>query len=294
MFMEKKIVPVTVVIINYKTPALTRQTLLALFNSSVQPAEVVLVDNNSQDNTVAIVKQEFPQVQIIINKENLGFAKANNQAVKQFSTQPYIWLLNSDTETGKKSLEELFDFMAAHPKVGALGPQLVYPTRELQSVGGYFPSISNVFMYLVPFTVFLPKFIRRKLKSLVIYPQALPGEGREIEYVTGAALLLRKEALDRVGLLCEDYFMYFEETDLCLRLKRAGWEVKVIDTDPVMHVYGGSFKTKYDPRRLKIFLSSLTLFVKKNCVGFKKEVILTEIALLGPISLLLKRFKSFL
>ena len=292
--MQKKIVPVTVVIVNYKTPALTRRALLALYNSSVQPAEVILVDNNSQDNTIEIVKQEFPQVKLIVNQDNLGFAKANNQAIRQFSTQPYIWLLKSDTETGKKSLEELFDFMTTHPKVGALGPQLVYPTRAWQSVGGYFPSISNVFMYLIPFTVFLPKFIRRKLKSLVIFPQALPKESREIEYVTGAALLLRKEALDKVGLLSEEYFMYFEETDLCLRLKRAGWEVKVVDTDPVMHVYGGSFKTKYDPKRLKIFLTSLTLFVNKNCVGFKKAIILAEIVVLGPISLLLKRLKSFI
>ena len=290
--MQKKIVSITVIIVNYKTPVLTRRTLLALFNSSVQPAEVILVDNNSEDSTVALVKQEFPQVKIIENTENFGFAKANNQAIRQFSTQPYIWLLNSDTETGQKSLEQLLDFMMAHPKVGALGPQLVYPNREWQSVGGYFPSVSNVFTYLIPFTVLLPKLIRRKLKSLVIYPQALSKEGIEIEYVTGAALFLRKSALDEVGLLCEDYFMYFEETDLCLRLKRAGWEIKAIDTDPVMHVYGGSFKTKYDPKRLKIFLTSLALFVNKNCVGFKKNLILAEIIIIGPLSLLLKRFKS--
>lgn len=289
--MQGKTIPVTVIIVNYKTPVLTRRALLALFNSSAQPVEVVLVDNNSQDNTLELVKQEFPQVKIIANTENLGFAKANNQAIRQFAAQPYIWLLNSDTEPGEKSLEELFNFMTSHSKVGALGPQLVYPTRELQSVGGYFPSIFNVFMYLVPFTVFLPKFIRRKLKSLVIFPQILPKEGREIEYVTGAALLLRKEALDKVGLLSEDYFMYFEETDLCLRLKRAGWEIKAVDTDPVMHVYGGSFKTKYDPKRLSIFLASLSLFVKKNCTGFKRSIILAEIILFGRLSILLKRFK---
>ncbi|HSR89206.1 MAG TPA: glycosyltransferase family 2 protein [Candidatus Udaeobacter sp.] len=290
---ENKIIPVAVIIVNYKTEVLTRRALLALFSSSVQPQEVILVDNNSEDNIASIVKQEFPQVKIIANKENLGFAKANNQAIRQFVTQPYVWLLNSDTETGEKSLEELYDFMVANPKVAALGPQLVYPTRELQPVGGYFPSIANVFMYLIPFVIFLPKFLRRKLKTIVIFPQLLPKESREIDYVTGAAMFLRKEALDKVGLLCEDYFMYFEETDLCLRLKQAGWEIKVVDTDPVMHVYGGSFKTKYDPKRLKIFLTSLKLFVEKNCTGFKKIMILAEIIILGPVSLLLKRFKSF-
>lgn len=288
----KNKVPVSVIVVNYKTPDLTTKALLALFASSVEPMQVILVDNNSGDGLLDRVKKEFPQVRLIANSDNVGFAKANNQAIRTVVNQPYVWLLNSDTETGEKSLEQLVAFMESHKDVGALSPQLVYPTREWQSVGGFFPSISNVFLYLIPLTFLFPKVLRRKLKSIALFPQALPKEGRELDYATGAAGLLRSEALKKVGLLGEEYFMYFEETDLCWQMKKGGWKVMAVDTDPVMHVYGGSFKTKYDPRRLGLFLNSLKTFIRKNYSGWKKPVMLAEIAVLGPLSLLLKRLKA--
>ena len=107
-------------------------------------------------------------------------------------------------------------------------------------------------------------------------------------------MFLRKAALDQAGLLGEDYFMYFEETDLCWRLKKAGWEVKAIATDPIKHVYGGSFGAKYDPKRLKMFLESLKIFVKKNYRGFNKNVMLLELFLFGRLSLIIKKFKKLM
>lgn len=291
---NKKIVSVSVIIVNYKTPELTRKALMALYNSSVTPAQVIVVDNNSNDGLVEKIKTEFPDVLIIENHENIGFAKANNQAIKSVVDQSFVWLLNSDTETGIKSLGNLYEYITAHPRVAVVGPQLVYPTREFQSVGGYFPSPSNVFLYLLPFTIFFPKRLRYKLKSIALYPQPVSVEGKELDYVTGAACLLRKEALDEVGMLGEDYFMYFEETDMCFRFKQAGWEVRVINTDPVMHVYGGSFKTKYDPRRLTLFLESMQIFIKKNYTGTRKWIMIFEIKILGPISSVCKRLKSIL
>ncbi len=284
--------PVTVVIVSFNTKDFTRKALQSLYSSSKLPKQVILVDNNSKDASVEMVREEFPQVLIVESKENLGFAKGNNLGIRQFASQPYIWLLNSDTETGKNSLEQLVSYMETHAEVGVLGPQMIYPNKELQSVGGFFPSISNVFYYLIPVVFFLPKLWRRKLKSMAIFPQPIPEEGLELDYVTGAAALLRREALDRVGLMPEDYFMYFEETDMCWRMKKTGWTIKVIDTDPVTHVYGGSFKTKYDPRRLQLFQESLIRFVKKNYSGWTKFFILAEVSLLGRISLLLKKLKE--
>jgi GT2 family glycosyltransferase len=224
----------------------------------------------------------------------VGFAKANNQAIREKVTQPYIWLLNSDTETGTQSLEQLYQYIISHPQVGALSPQLVYPTRAYQSVGGYFPSISNIFFYLIPITVLFPKILRYKMKSIALFPQRIPSSGLSLDYVTGAASLLRKQTLDQVGLLAEDYFMYFEETDLCFRLRKAGWQCMAIDTNPVMHVYGGSFKTKYDSRRLSIFLQSLRIFIKKNYTGFVKYIMLCEIFCLWRVSLLIRRLKNII
>jgi len=137
----------------------------------------------------------------------------------------------------------------------------------------------------------LPLNIKRKIKALGLYPQPIPDSGLELDYVTGAAMFLRKKTLDEVGLLGEDYFMYFEETDLCWRMKKAGWKVVAINTDPVMHVYGGSFKTKYDRKRLKLFLESLMIFVRKNYKGIKKYIILLEVLSLGRLSIALKSFK---
>ena len=291
---EKKTAPIAVIVVNYKTPDLTRNALVALCNSTILPEQIIVVDNNSNDGLVELVRKDFARVEIIVNAKNVGFAKANNQAIRNVVKQPFIWLLNSDTETGRESLEQLYTYMEAHPRVAVVGPQLMYPGGEFQSVGGYFPSISSVFSYLLPVVAILPKKMRYQMKGVALYPQPLSVEVKDLDYVTGAACLLRKEALDEVGMLAEDYFMYFEETDLCFRLKKAGWKIRAINTDPVMHIYGGSFKTKYDSYRLKLFLQSLEIFVKKNYTGLKKWVMILEIKILGPLSLVLKKLKSIL
>lgn len=286
------IVPVSVIIVSYNTKDLTRKAILALRESSAHPKEVIVVDNNSEDGSVGMIRREFPEVNLIESKENLGFAKANNLAMEK-TKEPYIWLLNSDTEIGKNTLKELYEYMERNDGIGALTPQLVYPDGKLQSFGGFFPSCFNVFLYLMPILYFLPADMKRMLRTLAVYPQPIPREGIELDYATGAALFLRRKALDQAGLLGEEYFMYFEETDLCWRLKKAGWKIKAINTDPVMHVYGGSFKARHDARRLRLFLKSLEKFVKKNYKGIGKYIVLLEIKLFGNISIKVKSLKNY-
>jgi N-acetylglucosaminyl-diphospho-decaprenol L-rhamnosyltransferase len=287
-------IPVSVIIVSFNTKDLTRKALSALYNSSKLPEQVIVVDNDSKDNSAEMIKAEFPQVILIESKENLGFAKANNRALRETANQPYAWLLNSDTETGRNSLEQLLVYMKAHQEVGAAGPQLVYPDGSLQSTGGFFPGFCNVFNYLIPYGFLLPEKWRRKMKSIAVFPQVIPDAGLELDYATGAALFVRKQTIEEAGLLPEDYFMYFEETEMCYKMKQKGWKIKALNTEPVMHVYGGSFKTKYDPRRLKIFMDSLKIFVRRNYRGRKKNCILTEIFLLGWLSLAIKKIKSWL
>ncbi|MFA6105030.1 MAG: glycosyltransferase family 2 protein [Patescibacteria group bacterium] len=289
--MSNNLLPVSVVIVSFNTSELTKKALKALYESTKLPTEVILVDNNSVDGTVEMVRRDFPQVKMLVNKENFGFAKANNQAI-QISTQPYIWLLNSDTETGVKSLMNLYDFMAANDRVGALGPSLVYPDRSRQSIGGYFPTFLNVLGYLFPIGYLVPEVFKKKMKRIALYPQQLPTKGKILDYVTGAACFLRKKALDQCGLLGEEYFMYFEETDLCWRLKKNGWKILAIETDPVMHIYGGSFKTKRDLNRLAVFLNSLIKFVTKNYPWYRAFPIVLMVSLFGKISVYLKSIRS--
>lgn len=292
--MNQQKVPVSVIIVSFNTKDLTKKALVALRNSSILPEQIIVADNNSEDGSAEMIKKEFPEAVLFESRGNLGFAKANNLAIKDLANQPYIWLLNSDTETGRSTLKELFEYMRDHYDVGALSPLLIYPDGKLQSVGGFFPNIYNVFLYTFPISYFLPLFLRKRLKTIALYPQSMPNTGMKLDYVTGAAMFLRKEALDSAGLLGEEYFMYFEEVDLCWRLKKAGWKVMAVNSDPVTHVYGGSFKTKYDRKRLKLFLESLMIFVRKNYKGIKKYIILLEVLLFARLSIALKNFKKII
>lgn len=285
-------VPVGVVVVSYNTKTYTKNALTALLSSSTQPAQIIVVDNASTDGSADMIAEQFPHVTLIRSKENLGFARANNLAIKKHVDQPYVWLLNSDTETGKNTLQELYEYMQAHKQVAGVGPQLVYPDGSLQSVGGGFPRFWNVFLYLFPVLWWLPIAIRRSFNTMAWLPQPLSREGKNIDYATGATLMLRKSALENVGLLGEQYFMYFEETDLCYRLWHAGYEVHVVDTDPVMHVYGGSFKRKHDPKRLKYFLESLGIFVRTYYKGMHKWSILLIVWLFAPLSIRLKSLRT--
>lgn len=280
--------PVSVIIVSFNTKELTRKALQALFRTDTQPKQVIVVDNASTDGSVEMVHVEFPNVTVIANAENKGFAEANNQGLA-IANQPYVWFLNSDTETGSQTLGQLVEYMEAHPRVGAAGPQLVYPSGSLQSVGGFFPTVLNVFLYLIPLHKALPKRITRKLRLIGIPPQRIPKDGLDIDYATGAALFARKKAIDRVKGFPVHYFMYFEETDLCYRLRQNGWDIKTLAVDPVMHIAGGSYKTHYDKRRLQAFVSGLRTFVRTNYRGTRKVVILVELALLAPLSSVIKR-----
>lgn len=284
---------VSIIIISFNTRDLTRKCLASVLKSSIRPLEVIVVDNASVDGSVEMIRQEFPQVRLIENRENVGFAKANNQAIRQAQGE-YVWLLNSDTEIGASSLEEAFSRsrIAERDDIAAVIPQLDYPDGSWQSVGGYFPSLINVFLYFFPLHNLLPSAWRKKIKLLALYPQQIPSTGKELDYLTGAAIIIKKAALDKVGLLGEQYFMYFEETDLCWRLKKAGYILLAIGTDPVMHVYGGSFRSRLDLNRLKLFRESLGIFVRSNYSGIGRSAMLLEIKLFSPLSESLKSLKA--
>lgn len=286
---------VSVIIVSYNTKELTRKCLASVLASSFAPLEIIVVDNASTDGSVEMIRQEFPQVRLIKNHDNAGFAKANNQAIK-IAAGEFVWLLNSDTEAGADSLAETIvrSRIAEDETVAAAIPQLTYPDGSWQSVGGSFPSPMNVLLYFFPLHNILPVGWRRHLPLLAAYPQEIPAAGREFDYLTGAAILLKKSALERVGLLAEEYFMYFEETDLCWRLKRAGYKLIAVGSDPIRHVYGGSFRSKLDLKRLKMFRGSLELFVEKNYGGALRVVLLWEIKLLAPLSFWLKGLKASL
>ncbi len=216
--------------------------------------EIFVVDNGSQDGSGSEVKKVFPFVHLIENEKNLGFAKAVNQGLRKTSGQ-YILLLNPDSKVLEGAIETLKAFMDNHPEAGVAGAQLLNSDGSKQNSIANFPSLA---------TELLNKNLLRWL-----FPERFPGkeiiyhEPIEVDSVIGACMMVRREAMEQVGLLDEDYFLFLEETDWCYRIKRAGWKIYHHPQAEIYHFQGKS--AEKDKKRAKVeYYRSRYQFFKKN------------------------------
>jgi len=213
--------------------------------------QVIVVDNASSDTSVDMVRRGFPGVALIENSRNVGFARANNQGIVR-SQGRYVLLLNSDTFVQPGAVTDLVQFMDQHQDAGVCGPRLVRPDGRPQefSFGGD-PTLG----YL----------LRRALSSL-LWRRPLhdwsTDQVQEVDWVSGACLLARREAIDQVGLLDENYFMYFEDNDWCLRMRGGGWKVYYNPRVSVTHVGGQSLIQ--NPAAQRAYYRSLDYFYAKH------------------------------
>jgi len=220
----------------------------------VLTTEILVVDNASTDGSPAMVRRRFPQVQLIENLENVGFARANNQAIRR-SRGRYVLLLNSDTELHPGALEQMLEYMEDHPWVGACGPQLRNADGTHQ--------ISCQPM-LTPWREFwrLTFLERIKRRASYDFSQRDFRSPRQVEVLKGACLLVRRAALDQVGLLDEQYFMYTEEVDLCYRLRQAGWQLFWLPQARVTHYGEGSTRQVAEAMYLQLYRSKIQFYRK--------------------------------
>jgi GT2 family glycosyltransferase len=200
----------------------SREFLLACLESlEGVEAEAVVLDNASDDGSVAAVRERFPGVRVIEQRYRAGFG-ANNNTVIRATSGRYVYLLNADTTSHDWGLGRMVAYLDANPRVAALGPRLVHPDGRQQASAWRFPT---------------PGVAARGLVTLgrrgVV--QSTGSVARDVDWVTGAALLVRREALDEVGVFDEGFFMYSEETDLCLRFRRAGWRIRYFPDVTVVH-----------------------------------------------------------
>ena len=248
-------IDLSVIIVNWNT----RDLLVRCLNSITQvtqrmKAEVFVVDNRSSDESGRTVKERFSQVILIENETNLGFAGANNQALRR-SKGNYLLLLNPDTQVKEEPIQKLISMMDAHPDVGITGVQLLNSDGSKQNSIANFPSLA---------TELLNKSLLRWLS-----PGKFPGKEKdypepiEVDSVIGACMMVRREALDQVGLLDEDYFLFLEETDWCYRMKRAGWKIYHVPDAEVYHFQGKSAEKEKKRARVEYFRSRYHFF-KKN------------------------------
>ena len=222
----------SIIIINWNNKDILRDCLNSIYHThNDSEYEIIVVDNHSEDGSVELIKSEFFNVVLLENVENLGFARANNQAIK-IARGNYILLLNNDTVvTNTYCFDRMIEYMKKNPQIGILGCKLLYPDGTLQSCGESFPSVWRTFKSQILFT----KTWKRLGKSK-------KGDNRfkKVDFVCGACLMTQKEILDKVGLLKEKYFMYGEDVEFCYRVKKAGYDIGVLTDESIIHLHSKS------------------------------------------------------
>jgi hypothetical protein len=213
--------------------------------------DVVVVDNGSKDGSQNMLREKFPEVAIVQNDHNVGLGRASNQGI-EITDGRYVLLLNNDTLVDGPSLEALVEFLDSHPEAGAVGGRLLNPDGSFQASDSKFPSL------------FEELLIATRLGALLwpTYPdRGYATEIKTVEWIGSACLLLRRDALNQVGLLDEEYFIYGDEADLQYRLIQGGWRVYYLPNVTTVH-YGGRSMDRW--RRRKMVYRGKMLFFKKN------------------------------
>ena len=250
------------------------QTLHAVFRSRADFAyEVFVVDNNSSDDSMEMVAHKFPEFKVILNKENLGFSKANNQAIR-CSTGEYILLLNPDTVIREDTLMKCVDFMDQHYDTGALG------VKMYDGAGNFLPESKRGFPS--PLAAFSKMIGLAKLfpfsKTFGQYHLTYLDKNRnhEVDVLSGAFMLLRKVVLDKIGLLDEEYFMYGEDIDMSYRIKQAGYKNYYFADTSIIHFKGESTK-KGSLNYVKVFYNAMLIFTRKHVSGARGTLLVTSL-----------------
>ncbi len=251
----------TVVIVNYNVRHFLDQCLQSVFRSLKNiEGEVFVVDNHSVDGSVEMLKEQFPQVKLIDNKDNVGFSKANNQAIKE-SKGEYILLLNPDTVVEEDTFQVCIDFMDAHNDAGALGVKLIDGKGVFlpESKRGL-PTPEVAFYKISGLSKIFPKSKRLGKYHLGYLPE---NETNEIEILSGAFMFIRKAALDKTGLLDETFFMYGEDIDLSYRITQSGYKIYYHPKTRVIHYRGESTK-KSSVNYVFVFYQAMIIFANKH------------------------------
>ncbi len=263
----------SVVIVNWNVCALLRRCLhsllaparLAAANGIWQLSdgytfEVLVVDSASDDDSVAMVRSEFPTVRLYASTINLGYAGGNNLGMRE-SRGRYVLLLNPDTEVQAGALGTMLGYLDAHPRVGVVGPQLLWPDGRVQSSRRRFPSLATAFVE----STFLQKWFPRHYLLHRYYMLDCPDDATcEVDWLTGACLMVRREVIARVGMLDEGFFMYSEELDWQRRIGEAGWRIVYLPMAKVVHHEGKSSEQVVALRHIRFQRSKVRYFGKHH------------------------------
>ncbi len=260
---------ISVVILNWNTERLLRRCIASIKSSTKTGVdyEIIVVDNASEDGSRAMVTSEFPDVKLVTNKKNIGFGAGNNRGAA-LARGRYILFLNSDTEMHEDCLLKMMRYADEHLEVGIIGPKLLNTDGSLQYSCRHYPNLATGFFRNTPLGRLFPANRHNSDYLMSSWDHAT---NRNVDWVSGAALMIRRETANEVGMFDEDYFMYCEDVDLCRRVNMArrsmapeeNWKVTYVPSASITHFIGRS-SDKVPTRMTYEFHRSQYLFYRKH------------------------------
>jgi GT2 family glycosyltransferase len=251
-------IDLSIVIVSWNVRDLLRQCLHSVLDLQTCALEVIVVDNVSADGTVEMVQAEFPSVHLIANTENRGFPAANNQGLA-LAQGRYTMILNPDTKAVGDALATMVAYADANPDVGVVGPQLLNGDGSVQSSRRRFPTLATALFE----STWLQAYAPRRLLERYHFQDRPDDATLDVDWVMGAALMARREAIAQVGSMDEGFFMYSEELDWCKRFKDASWRVVYLPTAQIVH-YGGKSSDQVVTSRHIHFQASKVYYFRKH------------------------------
>lgn len=271
-------IDISIIIVSWNQKELLSQCLHSLSDGKIcYQKEIIVVDNASTDGALEMVEQQYPSVKVLRNDRNLGFAKANNIGIEE-STGRYVCLINSDVIVLEDCIDRMCTYMDDHPTIGVLGPKVVNPDGTLQATCRKFPTLWSSFCRSLALDSLFPKsrFFGRQFMTFWSHDKV-----RTVDYLSGCFLMVRRDSLNQVGLLDENFFFYAEDKDWCKRFWDAGWQVTYYPHVKAIHHRYAS--TSLDPIRFYImeYKANIEYYKKHHSlstrIGFTLTIFLHQI-----------------
>ena len=245
---------VSVIVVSWNVKDLLRQCLRSVYASRFEgEIDLIVVDNASHDGSAEMVRAEFPQARLIASPTNLGYAGGNNAGMAA-ATGDFLFVLNPDATLFEDAISQLVAYLKDHPLVGAVGPQLLWPDGSVQSSRRRFPTTGSLFWES---TLLEQWFPHNRISRYYKFSDQDDGDAQPVDWLVGAALMIRREVWQAVGPIDEEYFMYFEEADWCRRCVQAGWAIHYVPQAKVTHYEGQSSQQVVAARTIRFQRSKI-------------------------------------
>ncbi|MBI2459424.1 MAG: glycosyltransferase family 2 protein [Parcubacteria group bacterium] len=272
----------SIIIVSWNVKEKLKDNLRALYESQNVDFEIFVVDNNSSDQTVAMVKNDYPKVKLIANSENLGFAKANNQAIK-LAAGRYILLLNPDMRVFDDTLSRVVSWSDKHERAWVIGCRLIDESARIVKQVRCFPGLADQLAIILKVPHIFPAVLNKYLMNDFDYSKSA-----SVDSIRGGFFMIRREAIAKIGWLDERYFLWFEEVDYCRRVKEAGGEIWYVPGAECIDLIGQSFKQVNLAVKQRYFRDSMLKYFKKWQPGWQYWLL----RLAWPLGLMIVRLWS--